>query len=260
MPVQTWTFLGTGLVPAMNVEDAVMIAVRLKPSTTFPLGCVIGELLGTNERQSIAITGGPTGGTFTLTFGGQTTAAIPWNASAYDVLVALQALTSIGIGNVAVSGGVLPGDTLFVDFVGALAATNVAQMTHTDSLTGGASPAVVIATVTQGAAGTPGVWAPYLATNADGSQFPKLLLQYPCLTDAAGLITFGTSVNTGQEFGQKDLTAPAYRVGIFNIQDLPTVAANPAGGGFDQNAANQMGRLIEGSVQAGAGFFALTGA
>ena len=39
----------------------------------------------TDEVQTVTITGGPTGGTFTLTWGGQTTAAIAYNATAATV-------------------------------------------------------------------------------------------------------------------------------------------------------------------------------
>jgi len=46
----------------------------------------------------------PTGGTFTLTHAGQTTAAIAYNAAASAVQSALEALTSIGAGNVVVAG------------------------------------------------------------------------------------------------------------------------------------------------------------
>jgi hypothetical protein len=53
--------------------------------------------------QQVQLTGNPTGGTFTLTFNGQTTSAIAYNASASTVQSALQALSSIGSGNVLVS-------------------------------------------------------------------------------------------------------------------------------------------------------------
>ena len=49
--------------------------------------------------QQVQLTGNPTGGTFTLTFGGQTTSAIAYNASASTVQSALQALSTIGSGN-----------------------------------------------------------------------------------------------------------------------------------------------------------------
>jgi hypothetical protein len=45
-----------------------------------------------------------TGGTYTLTFGGQTTSALAWNASTATVQTALQALSSVGAGNAIVSG------------------------------------------------------------------------------------------------------------------------------------------------------------
>ncbi len=51
-----------------------------------------------NEVQTVTVTGSPTGGDYTLTFGGNTTAAIAHNASAQTVQAALQALASIGTG------------------------------------------------------------------------------------------------------------------------------------------------------------------
>jgi hypothetical protein len=107
-----------------------------------------------NEVQSVTITGGPTGGTYTLTFAGQTTSGIAHNATAATVQTALAALSTIGAGNVVVTGDA--GGPYRVEFVGALAYTNVAQMTATSSLTGGSSPGVTIATVDQGGAALPG--------------------------------------------------------------------------------------------------------
>jgi hypothetical protein len=64
--------------------------------------------------------GTPTGGTFTLKFGANTTGALAYNASAATVQAALEALTSIGSGNCSVSG---QGPNYFVvTFKGALAA------------------------------------------------------------------------------------------------------------------------------------------
>ena len=45
-----------------------------------------------------------TGGTFTLTYSGQETAALAFDASPADVQAALEALGRVGAGNVAVSG------------------------------------------------------------------------------------------------------------------------------------------------------------
>lgn len=105
-----------------------------------------------NEVQSVAITGGPTGGTYTLSYSGQTTGAIVYNATATQVRTALAALSNIGTGNVTCTGGPHPGSPVAVTFTGALAGTDVAQMTATGSLTGGTSPTVAVTTSTPGGA------------------------------------------------------------------------------------------------------------
>lgn len=104
---------------------------------------------GTNEVQSVTISGGPTGGSFTLTFKGNTTAAIAHNATGATVQTALEPLPSIGAGNVTVTGS--GGGPHTVTFVGFLSSKDVEQMTATSNLTGGTSPAVTVATSTQGA-------------------------------------------------------------------------------------------------------------
>jgi hypothetical protein len=103
-----------------------------------------------NEVQTVTITGTPTGGTFTLTFDGETTAAIAYNASAAAVLSALEALPSIQAGDVTVGGGPGPGTPYTVTFVGGLAGRDIPQMTATSSLTGGTTPAVAVTTGTAG--------------------------------------------------------------------------------------------------------------
>ncbi|MFJ6069059.1 hypothetical protein ACIQHU_39220 [Streptomyces tendae] len=104
-----------------------------------------------SEVQTVTITGGPTGGTYTLTFSGQTTAAIPYNATAAQVKSALEALSNVDVGDVAVSGGPHPGTAVVVTFGGQYLGEDVAQMTASGaSLTGGTSPAVAVATTTAG--------------------------------------------------------------------------------------------------------------
>lgn len=76
------------------------VPVKLPASSSFTAGAILGELLGTNEVQTLTINA--TGGTFTGTFGGQTTTALAYNATAAVVQAALEALSSIGSGNVAV--------------------------------------------------------------------------------------------------------------------------------------------------------------
>lgn len=65
---------------------------------------------GTNEIQQIYMTGFPSSGTFTLTYSGQTTAAIAYNSDATAVQAALIALSNIGPSDIVCSGGpLIPG-------------------------------------------------------------------------------------------------------------------------------------------------------
>ncbi|MBF6416977.1 major capsid protein [Nocardia cyriacigeorgica] len=141
-------------------EDEYLVDNRCKVSeaVTIPI-CVNGEVgarealvcaATVNEVQTVTITGSPTGGHFTLTFGGDTTANIGHNASAAHVQSVLAALPSIGAGNVAVTGSAAAGYA--VTFQGALGATNVPLMTADGStLTGGTAPAVNVVQTTAGA-------------------------------------------------------------------------------------------------------------
>lgn len=112
-----------------------------------------------DEIQTVTITGSPTGGTFTLTFGANTTTTIAFNATAATVQAALVALASIGANNVTVSGAA--GGPWTVEFIGAKADASQALLTKdATGLTGGISPDVAIARVQAGQAWTT------IATNA----------------------------------------------------------------------------------------------
>ena len=124
-----------------------------------------------NSTQTITLGGTTiTGGSFTLTFNGQTTTAIPFftsatgvagindaaNVMAASIQTALGALLNVGAGNVLVTatpvGAVY--DTVFtVTFVNALGGFTPTLMTAASSLTG-TSPTVVVAA---GVAGTPAI-------------------------------------------------------------------------------------------------------
>lgn len=104
---------------------------------------------GLDEVQTVTISGGPTGGTFTLTYSGQTTAAIAYNASASAVRSALGALSNLNAEDITVTGA--NGGPYTVTFgAGAVEGQNVAQMTATGSFTGGSSPSVAVATTIGG--------------------------------------------------------------------------------------------------------------
>lgn len=100
-----------------------------------------------NEKQSITITGTPTGGTYKLAFAEQATAALAYNANAAAIQAALIALPNVGTGNVEVTGT----GPYVVEFKGTLAGENVPLMTlHTNALTGGTTPSVTLAVTQEG--------------------------------------------------------------------------------------------------------------
>jgi hypothetical protein len=105
-----------------------------------------------NETQLVTVTDAD-GGTFTLTYAGQTTAAIAFDAAAATVDTRLTALSNIGASDVGVTGDA--GGPWTVEFTGTLQDTDVALMTADGaSLTGeGAEVAVTTASAGNPAAG-----------------------------------------------------------------------------------------------------------
>lgn len=100
---------------------------------------------GISEVQTVTMTA--TGGTFTISFRGETTGSLAYNASAATVQAALEALSSIGVGGVTVT---LDTGVYTITFAGALKGQNVPAVTlATGSLTGGSA---TVATGTAGAA------------------------------------------------------------------------------------------------------------
>ena len=83
---------------------------------------------------------------------GQSTGPLSPTATAAQVQAALEALANIGLGNVTVIGGPLPG-TLTVHFTNLLGGRDVPQLIATKSLTGGSTPNVSISTSGAGSTG-----------------------------------------------------------------------------------------------------------
>ena len=107
-----------------------------------------------NEVQQLVVDSA--GGTFTLSFGGQTTAALAFNITAAALQTALQGLSSIGTNNCFVTGGVGAaggGIPYVITFYGALQGANQAQITSNPaSLTGAGAHTATITTTKDGAA------------------------------------------------------------------------------------------------------------
>lgn len=154
----------------IDIDGTVRPRPSLRPYGPQPEGEILGEIfeykyqsgldatqwmislqkMPRNEVQRIFVTGSPTGGTFTLTYDGQTTTSIAYNASASTVQSALIALSNIGSGDVVCTAGPLPGTHVSITFLNALANTNVPLITATGSFTGGSSPAITVTQITPG--------------------------------------------------------------------------------------------------------------
>lgn len=106
---------------------------------------------GTNEVQTLTKSGTLSGGTYTLTFEGQTTSALVNTANAATVQAALEALSTVGAGDWVVTGGPISAANLVFTAGADLAARNLSAISITSSLTGGGT--ATFSTTTPGVEG-----------------------------------------------------------------------------------------------------------
>jgi hypothetical protein len=78
-----------------------------------------------DEIQQIVISGNPNGGTWLLYFNGAPTDPLRYNISRDALLAALEAVPTIGVGNVTVNKD---GNTYDISFVAALGSQNVSEL------------------------------------------------------------------------------------------------------------------------------------
>lgn len=239
MPTAAQTiFSAARLDPLYDAEDTLTLPAALIPNTTFAKGTVLGQVTAAvNDVQTITITA--TGGTFTITFvdpitnTSYTTAAINYNDNAATQQSALN--TAIGATAVAVTG-----TGPFVYTFSGTSYAGIAQnlMTlNTASLTGGSA---TIAHTTTGAPA--GAFKAYTSGASDGSQTPKGILQYDCVTDGLGNVYLGSSTASAP-YSATRKSAPYYASGTFDCTKLT---------GLDATAlSNANWRLISGSVSTG---------
>ena len=108
--------------------------------------------------QDLTVLGLPTGGTFTLSTAAPlpvgTTSSLSIGATSAQVQAALAAI--VGSGNVAVSGGTLPQDTLSITFQGADAGEAIPTLVANASLlSGGTDPSISVVDTTAGTLAPP---------------------------------------------------------------------------------------------------------
>lgn len=159
---KTWTVEAGSSVRAMQLAYGLMTDIGMTYSRNNGVGVsgkMIGQRItdavtltpGTNEVQTLTMTGTPTGGTVTLVFMGETTATIVWNAASSAVLSALEALPNIDVGDITVGGGPWPGSAITVTFRGKFAGQNIGLISlGTNGLSGGTTPSLTVAETTPG--------------------------------------------------------------------------------------------------------------
>lgn len=209
---------GTAATRSITLDISAFTANTHYPNGFIPSGIVLAQLTATNlfvpyagnaaEVQTVTITGTPTGGTFTLTFGGQTTAGIAYNAAPAAVRTALEALSSVAVGDLTVTGS--NGGPYSVTFTGQLTGDQPVMTASGASLTGGSSPAAAVTT------GTPGG-----SSAADGS-----------------------AVALGHLFSSVQVTSTADQGAALLEHGKVRLANLPANHGLDAAARRQMSGII----------------
>lgn len=182
-----------------------------------------------NEVQELRVNA--TGGTYTLTFGANTTAPIAYNAPPFgagSVDAALEALPNIGVGGVSVTGGLGADGGLApyrITFTGGLANTDVAQVTaNSAGLTGGGAVATT-STLRNG------------AVNLDGT----------AENDGSGTLDLGfdVSLNLFKTIDSADL-APFSAVCATSLQLNLTTGTSGTLTGNPYDTARQMLTVVDG--------------
>lgn len=125
-----------------------------------------------SEVQTVTLTNTPTGGTFVLTYDGQSTPPQPFNVTTANLQTALRALSTIGGANVTVTG--TAGSSYVLTFGGTLANKDVPIVVATgNALTGaGPQPQALVAVTTPGSAGEVAAGATALPTTAISGIIP----------------------------------------------------------------------------------------
>jgi hypothetical protein len=141
----------------IHSDDRLSLPYYGKTASTEEMIVLPRKEVPQSEVQTITILGSPTGGFFSLYFPvGQesvnTSQPIGYNAArggttgVAGVQEILEAVPSIGKGNIIVDGGPLPDNPIHITFVGALAAQDVPQLQAINALTGGTAPRITVTT------------------------------------------------------------------------------------------------------------------
>jgi len=237
------TYTGGGLQPVHGTGGVLTDVVNLPAAKALVKGTLLGQILGTgspvNEVQTITASGTVSGGTYIIVYDGELTIALAYNASVATIQAALEALPSIGTGNVVVGGGALPGTPATLTFQGKLGGLHHPLVSIISSLTG-TTPLYTPSLTTLGKPAG-GYWDAYndAASGSEaGLAVARRILQYDCRTDGQGKIFYGTEKGGGDN-NHFDRAAGAFLAGTFKCSELI---------GIDAAAVADLGRLVAGTT------------
>jgi hypothetical protein len=226
------------MVHACRIDNAFWSSI---PSTSTFDTSSLGD-----EVQTLTIEGSPTGGSFPVSWNGAgpSSTTIAHNATSLAVQTTLESLSTIGVGNITVTGS--SGGPWEVTFVGDLAGSTQPLIQCGTGLTGGFFPSVQVAETFPGGSGTGFV---PLTNIGDQDAWPSYLVYGPGVfgfgngPGSTSMITFGTASDPILE-GQVVLitTMPRLR----SVVDLTPTALPPQNINVAQNFLEQLVNLISG--------------
>lgn len=216
----------TGLIAGKEYAEGTLKCPLGYVDLAYLLASAIGAPTITTPAQNGTFTvtlGSPSAGNFTLTFNGQTTGNIVYTAANSVVQTALAGLSSIGAGNVTVTGGA--GGPYTVTFAGALQYTTLALTGSGAGLTGGTFG------ITSTAASLARLWV-FKPTQNDvdtlqtytlekGSSVDAARVAYAIFTELGLSITNKAVQMTGKFIGQKIADAISLTGGASDVTLSP---------------------------------------
>jgi hypothetical protein len=166
-------------------------------------------LTAVNEVQSVTVAA--TGGHFRLSFKGEQSGEIPFNATAAEVQAALEGVPGLGAGQVAVTGE--PGGPWSVEFTGAHAGEDVPQLGANPGSLEGPEPTAAVATTTPGFS----LFDDRAASAAVAGLLPSTLYHYRVVA------TNGSQTNNGPD--QTFTTLPPVSIDATSASQIDATSA-----------------------------------